>query len=82
MAVCGGELGMPARELAKWDVAMIGETLLRPSSYEEMQTEVLLKSGLGTQYGLGVEIKTELVIAWCAMAGKFMVHFGERGFSG
>lgn len=55
-----GELGMPARELAKWDVAMIGQTLLRPSSYKEMQTEVLLKGGLGTQYGLGVEIKTEL----------------------
>jgi D-alanyl-D-alanine carboxypeptidase len=54
------ELGMPARELAKWDIAMIGQTLLRPSSYKEMQTEVLLKNGLGTQYGLGLGIKTEL----------------------
>jgi D-alanyl-D-alanine carboxypeptidase len=55
-----GELGMPARELAKWDIAMIGQTLLRPSSYKEMQSEVLLKNGLGTQYGLGLGIKTEL----------------------
>lgn len=54
------ELGMPARDLAKWDVAMIGQTLLQPSSYREMETEVLLKNGLGTQYGLGLGIKTEL----------------------
>src|ERR1035438_8005860 len=54
------ELGMPARELAKWDIAMIGQTLLRPSSYKEMQTEVLLNNGLGTQYGLGLGIKKTL----------------------
>jgi len=54
------ELGMPARDLAKWDVAMIGQTLLQPASYKEMEAEVLLKNGLGTQYGLGLGIKAEL----------------------
>jgi D-alanyl-D-alanine carboxypeptidase len=53
------ELGMPARELAKWDISIIGQTLLQPSSYKEMETEVLLKNGLGTHYGLGIGVKTE-----------------------
>lgn len=54
-----GELGMPASELAKWDLSMIGQTLLKPASYAEMQHEVLLKNGMGTQYGLGVAIRSE-----------------------
>ena len=36
-----GELAMPAQDLAKWDIAMINQRLLKPSSYKEMQTEVL-----------------------------------------
>ncbi|HYL98804.1 MAG TPA: serine hydrolase domain-containing protein [Blastocatellia bacterium] len=53
------ELGMPARELAKWDIAMIRQTLLKPSSYREMETEVLLTNGLGAHYGLGIGVKME-----------------------
>jgi D-alanyl-D-alanine carboxypeptidase len=55
-----GELAMPARDLAKWDIAMIDQRLLKPSSYKEMQTEVLLKSGEGTRYGLGISVRYEL----------------------
>jgi D-alanyl-D-alanine carboxypeptidase len=55
-----GELAMSAQNLAKWDIAMIHQRLLKPSSYKEMQTEVLLKNGVGTRYGLGIGVRTEL----------------------
>jgi CubicO group peptidase (beta-lactamase class C family) len=54
-----GELAMPAQDLAKWDIAMINQRLLKPSSYKEMQTEVLLKNGVGTRYGLGIAVRYE-----------------------
>lgn len=55
-----GELAMPAEDLAKWDISMINQSLLRPSSYAQMETETVLKNGLGTLYGLGVEVRQEL----------------------
>jgi D-alanyl-D-alanine carboxypeptidase len=54
------ELAMPAGDLARWDIAMIDRKLLKPSSYDEMETEVLLKNGLGTQYGLGVGVSRQV----------------------
>jgi CubicO group peptidase (beta-lactamase class C family) len=54
-----GELAMPAEDLAKWDISLINQTLLRPASYREMETEVVLKNGLGTRYGLGVSVRQE-----------------------
>lgn len=54
-----GELAMPAQDLAKWDIAMISQRLLKPSTYKEMQTEVLLKNGVGTRYGLGIAVRYE-----------------------
>jgi CubicO group peptidase (beta-lactamase class C family) len=54
-----GELAMPAEDLAKWDISLIEERLMKPASYREMETEVLLKNGLGTQYGLGVVVTNE-----------------------
>jgi len=53
-----GELAMTASDLAKWDMAMIERKLLRPESWDEMQREVMLTSGAGTRYGLGVGIAT------------------------
>jgi D-alanyl-D-alanine carboxypeptidase len=55
-----GELAMPAEDLAKWDISMIDQTVLRPSSYAQMEKEVVLKNGLGTHYGLGVDVRQEL----------------------
>ena len=55
-----GELAMPAEDLAKWDISMINQTLLKPSSYRAMETEVVLKNGLGTRYGLGVSVRQEV----------------------
>src|SRR6266852_4063750 len=40
-----GELAMPARVLARWDISIIERELLKPSSYRELETEVLLKIG-------------------------------------
>jgi len=51
-----GELAMTAEDLARWDISMIDETVLKPASYREMETETLLKNGVGTRYGLGVTV--------------------------
>jgi len=51
-----GELAMTPRDLAKWDISIIDESLLSPKSYKQLETEVRLKSGVGTGYGLGVEV--------------------------
>ena len=52
-----GELAMTAHDLALWDESLIAETVLKPESYQQMFTEVKLKNGNGTEYGLGVEVK-------------------------
>jgi len=51
-----GELAMSASDLARWDVSVIDQSVMKPASYREQQTEVLLTSGVGTSYGLGVEV--------------------------
>jgi CubicO group peptidase (beta-lactamase class C family) len=52
-----GELAMTAHDLALWDESLIAQKLLKPESYREMFTEVKLKDGKGTHYGLGVDVK-------------------------
>src|SRR5882757_10046794 len=49
-----GELAMPAEDLAKWDLSIIQQTLLKPASYGEFETSIVLKSGVATNYGLGL----------------------------
>jgi D-alanyl-D-alanine carboxypeptidase len=51
-----GELSMTAHDLALWDQSLMARSILKPESYKEMFTEVKLKDGKGTQYGLGVEV--------------------------
>jgi D-alanyl-D-alanine carboxypeptidase len=51
-----GELAMTAHDLALWDESLIARSILKPESYKEMFTEVKLKNGKGTHYGLGVEV--------------------------
>ncbi len=53
-----GELAMTASDLGRWNVAMIHESAMKPSSYREMETEVRLKNGVGTRYGLGLQVTT------------------------
>ena len=49
-----GELSMTAHDLALWDQSLIARSILSPESYRQMFTEVKLKDGRGSQYGLGV----------------------------
>jgi len=51
-----GELAMTPSDLARWDISMIRESLLAPASYKAMETTVLLKDGVSTGYGLGVQV--------------------------
>ena len=51
-----GELAMTPTDLAKWDISMIKQSLLSPASYKAMETTVLLKNGVSSGYGLGVEV--------------------------
>jgi hypothetical protein len=51
-----GELAMTAHDLALWDQSLIAQSILKPESYKQMFTEVKLKDGKGTHYGLGVEV--------------------------
>ncbi len=70
-----GMLAMTASDLARWDISMIRRTLLKPVSYREMQTEVRLKNGAATNYGLGLDVVMQ--------GGHFTVeHGGEvSGFT-
>jgi D-alanyl-D-alanine carboxypeptidase len=52
-----GELAMTADDLARWDVSIIDQTLMRPASYHQLETEVLLNSGAGTRYALGMDVE-------------------------
>ncbi len=54
-----GELAMPAEDLAKWDISMINRSVLQPASYAQMEREIVLKNGIGTRYGLGVDVRQE-----------------------
>ena len=51
-----GELAMTAHDLALWDESMLAKSILSSDSYKAMFTEVKLKNGKGTDYGLGVQV--------------------------
>jgi D-alanyl-D-alanine carboxypeptidase len=70
-----GELAMTASDLAKWDVSIIRRSLLNPESYNQLETEVRLKNGAGTGYGLGVDVAMQ--------GGRLLIeHSGEvSGFT-
>jgi D-alanyl-D-alanine carboxypeptidase len=51
-----GEIAMTPEDLARWDISVIDQKVLKPESYKLQQTEVQLKNGVGTGYGLGVSI--------------------------
>jgi CubicO group peptidase (beta-lactamase class C family) len=70
-----GELAMTAQDLAKWDISVMDQKLMKPSSYNLLETETVLKNGVGTQYGLGVSVRSS--------SGRRMIeHSGEvSGFT-
>ncbi len=65
-----GELAMTASDLAKWDISMIDESLMQPASYRDMEREVLLKNGVASGYGLGVDVGM-------ASGHRLISHTGE-----
>jgi CubicO group peptidase (beta-lactamase class C family) len=52
-----GGLAMTPHDLALWDQSLLAQSILKPESYKTMFTEVKLKNGEGTHYGLGVEVR-------------------------
>lgn len=52
-----GMLAMTARDLAKWDVAMLQRRVLAPASYRELMGETRLKNGAATSYALGLDVR-------------------------
>ncbi len=52
-----GEIAATADDVARWDISMIAQTILKPESYRQMETEVLLQNGFSSHYGLGVDVR-------------------------
>jgi D-alanyl-D-alanine carboxypeptidase len=70
-----GQLAMTAQDLARWDISIIEGKLMKPASYLELGREVLLKNGVGTNYGLGVNVSL-------ALGRRALSHGGEvSGFT-
>jgi len=65
-----GELAMTAEDLARWDISLMNESVLKPASYRELETEVRLKNGLGTQYGFGLDVDS-------SAGHRLLAHGGE-----
>ncbi|HEY6351020.1 MAG TPA: serine hydrolase domain-containing protein [Candidatus Angelobacter sp.] len=55
----GEELAMTAQDLGKWDISVMDQTLLKPSSYRELETVAVLKNGLGTPNGLAFGVNRQ-----------------------
>jgi len=53
------ELAMPASDLARWDISIMDQKVLKPASYREFSREVQLQNGLGTHYALGVDVNSQ-----------------------
>ena len=50
-------LSMTATDLARWDISLINQTLLHSASYSALESEVRLRDGRPTGYGLGVMLR-------------------------
>lgn len=67
------ELAMPVATLLQWDESIVHRTLLKPESYEQLETPYVLKDGRDSGYGLGVQVRI-------VPGGKKLVyHSGEVG---
>jgi CubicO group peptidase (beta-lactamase class C family) len=54
-----GELAMPARDLALWDISLLEQRLLQPAAYRELFQTVKLSSGKDSHYALGLFVRDE-----------------------
>lgn len=53
-----GNLAMTASDLARWDIALMHDAILNHASRQELSKENLLSGGTGTNYGLGLFVRT------------------------
>lgn len=51
-----GQLAMTASDLARWDIALMEGSLLKPASRAALVTEARLPNGQGTGYALGLQV--------------------------
>jgi CubicO group peptidase (beta-lactamase class C family) len=65
-------LAMPVADLLQWDISIINRTLLSAASYEEFESDVKLKDGKPTHYGLGIDVLMQ-------NGHKVLEHSGEVG---
>ena len=54
-----GELAMAPRELARWDISLMGKSLLRPASYDAFYTPIKLASGRDSHYSAGLAVRSD-----------------------
>jgi D-alanyl-D-alanine carboxypeptidase len=66
------QLAMSAADLARWDIAIIERRLLNSASYRDLTTDVRLANGVGTGYGLGLDVLLE-------SGRRVLKHAGEVG---
>jgi len=70
-----GQLGMTAANLARWQIGMLKQSVLKPASYRAMETNTALKNGRLTGYGLGLSVGER-------NGHRFFGHSGEEiGFT-
>ena len=50
------ELAMDPSTLALWDISLMDRSLLPPAAYDEMTRPAILRNGVNTHYGLGLEL--------------------------
>ena len=63
---------MPVDTLLHWDLSVMDRKLLKPASYDAFETEMKLRDGTGTHYGLGVDVGVR-------NGHKVIAHTGEVG---
>jgi CubicO group peptidase (beta-lactamase class C family) len=67
-----GELAMTASDLARWDIAVIEQRVLRAASYRDLTGEIRLENGAGSGYALGLDVGIE-------SDRRLLSHGGEVG---
>jgi CubicO group peptidase (beta-lactamase class C family) len=50
---------MTAEDLARWNISVMDQSLLKSGSYRELTGETRLLNGAGTHYGLGIGVASE-----------------------
>jgi D-alanyl-D-alanine carboxypeptidase len=53
------ELAMAPRELALWDISLMGRSLLKPASYDAFYAAIKLTNGLDSHYSLGLGVRDD-----------------------